>query len=84
MTEQTRGDAGNAEGVTHWPDHFAEMTWHRCIVEGCTARLDPWLHKTRCPTHQRDEDQRKARIRAIVQANREAARRMIDRTDARI
>jgi len=78
MIEQTRGSVGNDGVVTHWPDHFAEMTWQRCIVEGCTTRLDPWLHKTRCPAHQVIEDQRRERIRAIVQANREAGRKMAD------
>jgi hypothetical protein len=78
MTEQTRDALGNDEPVTHWPDHFAEMTWHRCIVEGCTARLDPWLHKTRCPAHQRDEDRRKATAHAIVRTNLEAERRKVE------
>lgn len=82
MIEQTRGFVGNDEVVgTYWPDHFAPMTWHACIVEGCKARLDPWEHRIRCPKHQADEDARLERIRAIVQVNREAGRRTV--TDLR-
>ena len=72
MIEQARGVAGNDGDVTHWPDHFAEMTWFRCIVDGCDARVDPWLHSTRCPHHQADADARLERVRAIVAAHREA------------
>jgi hypothetical protein len=77
MIEQARGPVGNDWPVTYWPDHWAPMTWHRCVVEGCAARLDPWDHVTRCPRHQADEDARRARVRAIVQANREAGRESV-------
>lgn len=78
MTDRTDARSGNAGDVTYWPDHTAPMTWHRCIVEGCKVKLDPWLHVTRCPEHQAEQNARLERVRAIVQANREAGRRAID------
>jgi hypothetical protein len=77
MTEQARDATGNDGPVTYWPDHFAPATWPRCIAEGCTARLDPWAHITRCPKHQAEQDRMRERVRAIVQANREAGRRQV-------
>lgn len=76
MSEHARDPLGNDGVVTYWPDHWAPMTWHRCVVDGCGARVDPWLHVTRCSEHQADEDRRRERVRAIVQANREAGRAM--------
>lgn len=37
--------------VTYWPDHFAPMTWYRCIDAGCDVRVDPWDHNIRCRRH---------------------------------
>lgn len=82
MTEHPRGDPGNAGEVSYWPDHWAPMTWHRCIVEGCDTRVDPWAHVTRCPDHQAAENAKRARVHAIVQANREAGRRDLERQRA--
>lgn len=69
--EQVR-DGENERMGTHWPDHFAPMTWHRCITEGCQVRVDPWKHRTRCDEHQADADAKLERVRAIVEAHREA------------
>lgn len=44
-------------GVTHQPDHFGPMTWHRCIAPNCQARVDPWDHNTRCPQHRPADDE---------------------------
>lgn len=75
--EQAR-DGENGD-VSHFPDHWGPMTWHRCVTPGCDARVDPWDHNTRCPTHRpppdhRGDDARAKRrdiARAIVAAERE-------------
>lgn len=54
------------------PDHWAPMTWPRCVVDGCTERIDPWRHRTRCDVHQAERDAKLDRVRAIVAVNREA------------
>ena len=83
MIERARDLVGNDEvmGATHWPDHFAPMTWHQCMAAGCDTRVDPWDHNIRCPDHRTPTDHRgddaRARRRevaqAIVRANRETA-----------
>lgn len=66
---------GETDGMAYnGPDHWAPMTWHRCIAEGCTERLDPWLHRMRCDVHQADADAKRERVRAIVAVNTEATR----------
>lgn len=79
MIEHTRGQNGDV-GATFHPDHFAPMTWHRCVTTGCNALVDPWDHNTRCTEHRpppdhRGDDDRARRLevaRAIVRANRES------------
>lgn len=74
--EQARG--GETMGVSHWPDHWGEQTWHRCIAPGCSQRVDPWDHNTRCPDHRPPPDQRgddtRARRREVARAIVTAAR----------
>lgn len=67
--------AGENGGMVWAPDHFAPMTWHRCITEGCTAKLDPWEHRIRCVEHQSQMDAQRERAHAIVKAAAEAERR---------
>ena len=62
------GDVALARVYPTGPDHRAPMTWHRCVADGCRVQLDPWLHVTRCPDHQRDMDRQRERARAIVAA----------------
>lgn len=71
VTEHLRGETDDV-GSTFWPDHWAPMTWHRCVHEGCTERLDPWLHRTRCEQHQADHDAKRDRVHTIVAAARRA------------
>lgn len=52
------------------PDHWAPMTWHKCIAPGCQVRLDPWEHRTRCPDHLVDAAAAAARVRELVEAAR--------------
>jgi hypothetical protein len=82
MTEHPRDATDNDGTVTYWPDHFAPATWLRCIAEGCTARLDPWAHITRCPRHQAEQtaalERQRERVHAIVREYRDAERRKID------
>ena len=65
-------DGENVYMGTYWPDHFAPLTWHRCIVDGCAERVDPWLHRTRCDAHHAESNAKLERVRAIVAVNREA------------
>lgn len=74
MIEHPRGQNGNVS-ATHWPDHFAPMTWHRCLTSTCAARVDPWEHSHYCHAHRAvgeiDQARRREIARAIVTANRE-------------
>ena len=31
-------------------------TWPTCVAAGCTTRVDPWDHQTRCSVHRPDPD----------------------------
>lgn len=66
MNEQARGRLGNDGVVTYWPDHFAPLTWFKCIAPGCTNRVDPWEHNTRCAEHRPAPDEQPAVSRHVA------------------
>lgn len=68
--EHTRDGENDDVGATFMPDHWARLTWHQCIAEGCAERVDPWDHSTRCPTHRAEAAADLARVRQLVDAGR--------------
>lgn len=76
MVEHACGHTDDVAGRVYpfGPDHWAPMTWYRCITAGCDVRLDPWEHRTRCAEHQAQVDAATARVRELVDAGRRAGR----------
>jgi hypothetical protein len=73
MIERARDHRWQNEDVgTYYPDHFAPMTWRRCIVDGCAERIDPWTFRARCPEHDAAPVDLE-RVRELVDAGRRQA-----------
>lgn len=68
--EHASGGQNDDVGATFHPDHWAPMTWYRCITEGCAERVDPWDHSTRCPPHRAEARADLERARELVAAGR--------------
>jgi hypothetical protein len=68
--EHPSGGQTDNVGATFHPDHWAPLTWYRCITEGCAERVDPWDHSTRCTHHRAQAVADLERIRTLVDAGR--------------
>lgn len=66
----TRAPDENEGMALYWPDHFAPLTWHRCVKDGCQARVDPWDHNIRCADHRPAPDDDVRIIRHVELADR--------------
>lgn len=83
MIEHPRGHNDDV-GATFWPDHYAPLTWPRCVTSGCDERVDPWDHNTRCPIHRADDAAARyaARLETVRAAVERGRRQTSHRTSA--